>query len=114
MSLEIFYNRVGGEFQEALRRLPGEVFIRKFLLRYSDDPSYTQLQTAVAQADWMAAFRAAHTIKGIAQNLSLGQLYRTAAALTDALRDGQELRDWELLKAVEEAQSEVLAALQEI
>lgn len=36
------------------------------------------------------AFRAAHTIKGITQNLSLTKLYASSAQLCDVLRDRQE------------------------
>lgn len=36
------------------------------------------------------AFRAAHTIKGICQNLSLTELYQSAAQLSDRLRDRRE------------------------
>lgn len=114
MSLEIFYERVGGDLEETLRRLPGEAFVRKFLLRYPNDPSFGQLQSAVEQTDWQTAFRAAHTIKGIAQNLGMEHLYQAADVLTEALRNGSELTDCTLLQAVEAAQTEVLTALKEL
>lgn len=114
MSLEVFYDRVGGSLADTLRRLPSEAFIKKFLLRYPDDPSFPQLEEAVAQSDWETAFRAAHTVKGVAQNLGLEDLYRSADALTEALRGGRALTDRALLCAVETAQAEVLAGIREI
>ena len=36
------------------------------------------------------AFRAAHTIKGVCQNLSLDPLYKSASELAERLRNGQE------------------------
>jgi HPt (histidine-containing phosphotransfer) domain-containing protein len=36
------------------------------------------------------AFRAAHTLKGVSQNLSLTRLYHSAAELCDAMRGKQE------------------------
>ena len=112
MTLSMFYSRVGGDLTQTLRRLPGEDFVRKFLLRYPDDPSFAQLRNAVENSDWQTAFQAAHTVKGIAQNLGLEHLYRAADALTEALRDGRELTDRGLLQAVETAQAEALAALE--
>ncbi len=114
MSLELFYDRVGGSLEDTLRRLPGEGFVKKFLLRYLDDPSFSQLEDAVARSDWESAFRAAHTVKGVAQNLGLGDLYRSADVLTEALRGGREPTDRALLCAVETAQAEVLAGIREI
>lgn len=114
MTLIMFYNRVGGDLTQTLRRLPGEDFVRKFLLRYPDDPSFAQLWNAVENSDWQTAFQAAHTVKGIAQKLGLEKLYQAANALTEALRGDRELEDRSLLQAIEAAQAEVLAALNEL
>ncbi len=40
--------------------------------------------------DMTEAFRAAHTLKGVCQNLSITALYHSSAELADRLRDGQE------------------------
>ena len=42
----------------------------------------------MASQDYEQAFRAAHTIKGVAQNLSFTALYQSASALSEALRGG--------------------------
>ena len=44
------------------------------------------LADAIEGQDWEAAFRAAHTLKGIALNLSLVRLAEACAAMTEALR----------------------------
>ncbi len=79
--------QIGGSFDAVLSRLCSESFVRKFVLRYKTDPTFEQLKAAVAVKDWESAFRAAHTLKGVAQNLDFGDLGRSAAALTEALRD---------------------------
>lgn len=80
MDLKEFYAQIGGSFDAVLSRLCSESFVRKFVLRYKTDPTFEQLKAAVAIKDWESAFRAAHTLKGVAQNLDFGDLGRSAAA----------------------------------
>lgn len=114
MTLEEFYARIGGNYQETLRRLPSEKMIRKFVGKYVADPSYQELDAALAKKDWEAAFRAAHTLKGVAQNLGLDQLQRVSSALTEALRGGKPLTEPALLEAVKVEQARTLEALSEL
>lgn len=79
MDLKEFYAQIGGSFDAVLSRLCSESFVRKFVLRYKTDPTFEQLKAAVAVKDWESAFRAAHTLKGVAQNLDFGDLGRSAA-----------------------------------
>ena len=92
MDLKEFYAQIGGSFDAVLSRLCSESFVRKFVLRYKTDPTFEQLKAAVAVKDWESAFRAAHTLKGVAQNLDFGDLGRSAAALTEALGGLQPVR----------------------
>ena len=81
IDLEELYRRLGGDCKSVLQRIPSEAMVCKFVHKYADDPTYSQLQAAVRAADWETAFRAAHTMKGLAQNLGFERLYRSAAAL---------------------------------
>lgn len=114
MTLEEFYARIGGNYQETLRRLPSEKMIRKFVGKYVADPSYQELDAALAKKDWEAAFRAAHTLKGVAQNLGFDSLYQVSAELTEALRGNKALEDWSLWEAVVPVQETVLKAIAEL
>ena len=67
--------------------------------------------TAVAIKDWESAFRAAHTLKGVAQNLDFGDLGRSAAALTEALRGPKPLEDYSLYESVVQAQTALTNAI---
>ena len=67
MDLKELYDQIGGNYQETISRLPSEPMVKKFVLKYPADPTYAQLQAAIAQKDWETAFRAAHTLKGVAQ-----------------------------------------------
>ena len=114
MTLQEFYTRVGGDYNATLRRLPSEALIRKFVLKYPGDPSYKQLEEALAAKDWELAFRASHTLKGVAQNLGFDHLYKVSATLCDAVRGPKPLEDESLWPPVVEANREVLAAIAEL
>lgn len=86
MTIQECYAALGGDYEDVVSRLRGERLVQKFLLKFLDDPSYNALCAAMAAKDREEAFRAAHTIKGVCQNLSFTALYQSSAALCDALR----------------------------
>ena len=108
MTLQEFYDRIGGDYKATISRLPSEALIKKFVLKYPGDPSFNQLKDALAAQDWELAFRASHTLKGVAQNLGMDRLYKTAATLCDAVRGPKPLEDASLWPP------EVLAAIREL
>ena len=88
MTLEECYAAMGGDYADAIGRLRSERMIQKFVLKFPADESYDLLCRSWESKDYQEAFRAAHTIKGICQNLSITRLGDSAARLTDALRGG--------------------------
>ena len=86
MNLEEFYAQIGGDYADTLQRLCNENMVKKFVKKYQDDPTCADLHNAVEQQDWEAAFRGAHTLKGVAQNLGFERLYQVSAVLTEAMR----------------------------
>ena len=89
MTLQECYAGMGADYQEAVGRLRSERLIQKFALKFLDDGSYQLLKDSVEAGNWPEAFRAAHTIKGVCQNLSFTPLANSASALTEALRNGK-------------------------
>lgn len=85
MNLEEFYAQIGGDYADTLQRLCNENMVKKFVKKYQDDPTCADLHNAVLQQDWEAAFRGAHTLKGVAQNLGFERLYQVSAVLTEGL-----------------------------
>ena len=114
MTLQEFYTRIGGNYDDTLRRIPSEALVRKFVLKYPHDPSFGQLKDALAAQDWETAFRASHTLKGVAQNLGMEHLYQVSSALCEAVRGSKPLTDPALWPPVEEAHAQVLTAIQEL
>ena len=88
MSLKTCYEALGGDYESVLGRLRSDRMITKFCLKFLDDKSCETLVEAVAAKDAETAFRAAHTIKGICQNLSFDRLYESSHALAECLRGG--------------------------
>lgn len=88
MTLKECYDALGGDYEEAIGRLRSERLVQKFVLKFLNDGSYDLLNSSFEKEDWGEAFRAAHTIKGVAQNLSFTALYQSASALSEALRGG--------------------------
>ena len=105
MSLETCYSALEGDYQTVYNRLnKNERIVKKFVLKFLEDPSYELLEKSLKEKDYKEAFRAAHTIKGICQNLSFTRLYTSINLLAEALRsetavDPESLP--ELVQAVE-------------
>lgn len=87
MELKEVYEKIGGDYDDVVRRLMGEKLVRKFLLKFLDDKSYADLERTLSEGDYKEAFRAAHTLKGVCQNLSLTSLYQVSSQLTEELRN---------------------------
>lgn len=90
MTLQECYAALGGDHGAVLARLRSEALMEKFLLRFPADDSFDLLRRSLAEGDQAEAFRGAHTLKGVCQNLGLDRLYASSAALCEALR--HELR----------------------
>lgn len=88
MTLQDCYAALGGDYADVSSRLHSDRLVQKFLLKYLDDPSFDLLCAAMAEKDCEQAFRAAHTIKGVCQNLSFTRLMESSSRLSDALRHG--------------------------
>ncbi|MGM9941902.1 MAG: Hpt domain-containing protein [Bulleidia sp.] len=90
MTVQELYEKIGGNYQEVLGRLPNDRLIIRFAGMFLQDESYDQLQKAMAGTQRESAFRAAHTLKGVCGNLSFTKLYDSCSELTEALRSGTD------------------------
>lgn len=101
MDIRECYEALHGDFDQACARLMNERMVTRFVLKFPSDPSMQQLREAVAAGDNERAFRAAHTLKGVAGNLSFTALYQAASTLTEQLRPLSDPADRVLLAALE-------------
>ncbi len=88
-SLELFYEKVGGDAKENVARLGGNTALVKRLLgKFAQDASFGDLCNALEQNDTETAFCSAHTMKGVCANLGLQKLFTKVSHITELLRAG--------------------------
>lgn len=113
MTIKECYEQMGADYEDVHSRLRMDTLIRKFFLKFPDDKSFEQLKEALETGDYEGAFRGAHTLKGVAQNLGFTSLYEAAHRLTEDLRPGGEIASEEIqtaFGAVKDAYGQVIAA----
>lgn len=103
MDIKDFFAEVGGNYEDVLARLMSGALIKKFVIKFANDPSYARLKTALEENNLREAFLAVHTIKGTAANLGLDNLANAASALTEELRDARDIPNIKYIEAVDEA-----------
>ena len=111
MTVRECYEELGSDFDKVLSRLVSEALVKKFALKFLDDPSFGQLETALADKDAETAFRAAHTLKGICLNLGFDNLYKASFDITEKLRGRDTEGCEELLAKVEEQYNNTVDAI---
>ena len=112
MTIQECYAALEGDYQEVLGRLYSEALVRKFVGKFLDDKSFQMLAGGVRERNYEEAFRAAHTLKGVTQNLSFTKLYQSSHEITEALRMKEYDRAAELLPKVEADYMRTVAAIQ--
>lgn len=110
MDIKTFYETIGGNYEEIMGRFMKEERVLKFVRRFADDGSFALLKRSLAEKNAEEAFRAAHTIKGVAQNLSFTALYEKAEPLTNILRNGS-FEIGNLFCELEEIYERIIAAI---
>lgn len=112
MTLEECYARMGGNYEDVIGRLRSERLVQRFALKFLDDHSYELLCKSMAEKNYEEAFRAAHTIKGVCQNLSFTRLLDTSSRMSDALRGGWTPEADALMGRMQEDYQATVAAIQ--
>ncbi|OLA87433.1 MAG: hypothetical protein BHW44_07355 [Roseburia sp. 40_7] len=82
MEVKTFYEHLGMGYEDVSGRLGSDALIKKFVIKFLDDASFTRLRDGLQENDGEKAFRAAHT-------LNFDTLYKPCAEITEALRDGR-------------------------
>ena len=102
MTVKECYEQMGADYEGVLGRLRSEGLIKKFAKKFLDDGSFQSLKDNLAQGNGEEAFRAAHTLKGVCQNLGFDNLYQVSFNITEKLRGGETDGCQELFAKVEE------------
>ena len=98
---------------DALKRVGGNMGLyQKLLVRFAESTHHKELQESLTGCDFEAARQHAHTIKGVAANLSLIQLQLSCAELECVIKNGDNYKD--KLEAFKSAYSDTIAAIKQI
>lgn len=90
MDVEACYAKMGADYEGAIRLFKTDERLIKYFNIIRRDTNFDTICNALAEKDYETAFRAAHTLKGLALNMHLTQLAEHAAGLTEALRSREE------------------------
>ena len=113
MSISEFYDAIGADFSDAAMRFGSEQALAEFLPRFAQDETFAALCAAMEHRHLEDAFRAAHTLKGLAANFGFSALLESAAALTELLRAGSFSGTDEAFEKTKAAYRAILCAMQE-
>ena len=102
MTVKECYEQMGADYEGVLGRLRSEGLIKKFAKKFLDDGSFQSLKDNLAQGNGEEAFRAAHTLKGVCQNLGFDNLFQVSFNITEKLSGGETDGCEELFAKVEE------------
>ncbi|MCI2241796.1 Hpt domain-containing protein [Adlercreutzia faecimuris] len=94
----------GIDYVDAMKRFEGnEALFERLALKYLNDTHFAGLVAALEVKDFDDAYNQAHSLKGVAGNLSLRALYEAATFESDALHAGEYEAAEKHLPQVEEA-----------
>ena len=113
MTIEECYVKMGANYQDVIKRLPSAKMIEKFALKFKDDTSFQELETALNEKQVELAFRAAHTLKGVCMNLGFDHLYKPSFEITESLRASNLELALQQFDAVKEQYTKTIDALNE-
>lgn len=112
MTVKECYEQMGSDYEGVLERLGSEAIVKRFALKFLQDPSFAQLKESLAKNDGEEAFRAAHTLKGVCLNLGFDELFEVSAELTEKLRERKTAGSEELFQKVSEKYQKTVMAIQ--
>ena len=125
MTVKECYEQMGSDYEGVLGRLGSEAIVKRFALKFLQDPSFAQLKLkflqdpsfaqlkeSLAKNDGEEAFRAAHTLKGVCLNLGFDELFEVSAELTEKLRGRKTAGSEELFQKVSQKYQKTVTAIQ--
>lgn len=95
------------------RFMNNEALFKKFLMRFPGETTYSQLQEALKKKDTDNGFKLAHTLKGVAGNLSLISVNSVLNPMVEKLRKG-EMPDEESIQAMDVVYQHIVEVIKQI
>lgn len=114
MTIREVYDSIGADYEGVVKRLPSEALVARLAAKYLNDPTYQQLTDALAAGDVETAFRAAHTLKGVCQNLGFSNMYAPVFEITEILRAGSMEGTAPLMESITQEYEKVTEAIKNL
>ena len=102
MTVKECYEQMGADYEGVLGRLRSEALIKKFAKKFLYFGFYVSVKKGLEEQNGEEAFRAAHTLKGVCQNLGFDNLYEVSFYITEKLRGRDKEGCEELFAKVKE------------
>lgn len=103
MTIDEVYKSILADYDEVLHRLKKPERILRFIKAFPEEKTMEKLEKAIEAHDCEEAFLAVHNMKGISLNLGFSNLSKYCEALTEELRDKDELPKKEVLAPLVDA-----------
>lgn len=99
----------GVDLNTTMERFMGkEELLFKFLKKFNNDESFANLVKCMDAKEFESAFGHAHTLKGVAANLGLGNLSNSTSVLVEKLR-AKDYTDYEgMVEAIKKDYKEAM------
>lgn len=114
MTIKEFYNAISESYDDVFKRFYSEDMIKRFVKKFAEDKSFATFERALSSGNVEEAFRAVHTLKGIALNLGFSKLGELSSAVTETLRRGDEKSAKEAFPALSKCYESVVKLISEI
>lgn len=114
MTVEQVYKNMDSDYASVKDRLQNDALIEKFLIKFLADESYANIIKNLEAQNPEEAFRAAHTLKGVCQNLGLDRLYKSSYDVTEVLRNGKNDVTPEMMEKLESDYDVTVSSIREL
>lgn len=109
------WTKAGIDFDDLSARLGGsETMATKFLKRFLTDETFAHIEEDWNQRNYDTLFHSVHTLKGVAANLSMKQLYAITRTWVDDLRVQKYDTSAKYYQACQKEYQHIQASLQKI
>ena len=115
MTIKECYEKVGSDYDGVLKRLGSEALVKRFAVKFLNDPSFQELTDGLAAQDGEKAIPCSPYPEGCrALNLGFTELYKVSAELTEVLRGRETAGSDELYAQVKEQYTTLTDAIREL
>ena len=98
MTIEEFYTKIGGSAENILERLGEKSFVKKFIVKFLNDPTFEMLKEDVKNKNFEKANFDAHTLKGVCSVLDFNKLKALTEQFVLCLKQDKNYDEiWQLL-----------------